>query len=157
MLNMHRITALLRLVIIALFALLVMLETLSLPGSFLSHPHSTTSALVVDLLLTSVAISWAISLQVALVMAWRMLTLARTDRIFTDAALRPMHVIVRVSGSVVITVALTFVAIATTADDPGAPVMLLLLLLCVTTAWLVAFVLRDVLRRAIAHLTVYSE
>lgn len=147
--NLRRIILLLRAVIVALFGLLVVFETLSLPGQFLNHRHPSRSELAVDLLLTAVAVSWAVCLQVALVAGWRILTLVESDQIFTGRSLGPMNVLVRTTTTVVATLALTFLGVGITADDPGAPMMLLMLLLVVTTACLVLYVVRDVVRRAV--------
>ncbi len=145
MFTLPRVTLLLRIGIIALFALLIVFETLSIPGQFIQDANKT----VEDLALTLLPMSWAVSLQVALVVAWRMLTFAQTDAIFTQAAIAPMSLLLRVAGYVVTTVGGTFLYIAWIADDPGAPMVLLLLTMIVTVAWLVVFVLRDVLTRAV--------
>lgn len=153
MFTLPRVIGLLRLVFVALFLLLVMLETFSLPGAFLYNVRKSPDRLWQELPITALAISWAVCLQIALVMAWRLLTLVKSDRIFTEDALRPMQVILRVAGYVAVTLALLWLILAVQADDPGGMVVFLLVLLCVTVAWLMIYVLREVLRRAIAAVT----
>lgn len=138
----------LRVALVLTFALLVMLQTLSFPGQFaymarehpqdawLRWPLTTFTALVI------------LCAQVIVVCTWRLLTLVRTDRIFTPAADPWATGIIGAVTTAWCLLAGAFVLAGATADDPGGPVVLLLVLLVTSVVGLLMPVLRGLLRQA---------
>ena len=83
-----------------------------------------------------------------MVCTWHLLTLVDRDRIFTGAADRWVDGIVRAVVAAWCLLAIAFALAAVTADDPGGPVVLLLVLLVTSVLALLMPVLRDLLRQA---------
>lgn len=138
----------LRVVLTLTFALLLMLQLLSFPGMFAhmarEHPH--------DAWLRWPLTAWAAAVilcgQVVVVCTWKLLTLVRTDRIFTGAADRWVGGIITAVTAAWCLLAGAFVLAGATADDPGGPVVLLLVLLVTSAVALLVPVLRALLRQA---------
>jgi len=143
-------TALLRIALVVLFGILVVFQTLSLPGQFryLAEQHPEDAALRWPA--TVITVFWVLCVQVVIVATWRLLTLVRRDRIFTEASLGWVDAIVWAvaAGWLVLVGVLLWVGLH--ADDPGLPMLLLLATAVVTVVALVLLVLRALLRQATA-------
>jgi len=138
----------LRVVLAGFFALLVVFETLAVPGSFAYDAKQHPDQAFVRWLLTSVAIVIVVCVQVVIVATWRLLTLVRRDRIFSQPAMIWADVMVWTTAlaCVVLCGLLVFAVIA--AEDPGPKMILALATAAAWSIALVMAVLRGLLREA---------
>jgi hypothetical protein len=148
MITEHRAVAALRVFLVVLFAVLVVFETLSLPGQFAYLAKESPDQAYLRWPLTAVTVFWVVCVQVVIVATWQLLTLVRDDRIFSDASLRWVDAIV---WAIVAAGAVLFgvdVWVATIADDPGVPLLLFLVSIGVAVLALLMVVMRALLRQA---------
>lgn len=146
--DFHAVTAL-RIVLAGLFALLVLFQTMSLPGQFAHMAQENPSYAYLRWPLTIVTIFWALCAQVVIVSTWKLLALVLSDRIFSEASRVWVDAMVRaIAAGWVSLVAVTAWA-TLTADDPGGPMLLILLTVGVSAAGLLMSVMRSLLHRAI--------
>ena len=138
----------LRVVLVLTFALLTMLQLLSFPGQFAHMAREHPADAWLRWPLTAYAACIILCGQIVVVCTWHLLTLVDRDRIFTGAADRWVDGIVRAAVAAWCLLAIAFALAAVTADDPGGPVVLLLVLLVTSVLALLMPVLRDLLRQA---------
>ncbi|WP_344602560.1 DUF2975 domain-containing protein [Sporichthya brevicatena] len=140
----------LRVFLVVMFALLVMLQTLSFPGQFRhmasEHPEHADwrwpATAAVFVLIACV--------QVVIVAIWKLLTRVVHDRIFSPESFAWVDAIIyAIAAGWVVLVGID-VTVAFHADDPGAPVALFLLTVGVTVVGLLMIVMRALLRQATA-------
>lgn len=138
----------LRVALVLTFALLMMLQTRSFPGQFayMAREHPQDARLRWPL--TALAATVILCGQVVVVCTWRLLTLVQADRIFTRDADPWATGIIGAVTTAWCLLAGAFVAAGATADDPGGPVVLLLVLLVTSVVGLLMPVLRGLLRQA---------
>jgi hypothetical protein len=143
-----RAVAALRVFLVLLFAILVVFQTLSLPGQFAYMARESPDLAYLRWPLTAVSVFWVLCIQVVVVCTWKLLSLVRDDRIFSDASLVWVDAIVL---AVVAAGAVLFgvdVYVAFNADDPGVPLLLFLTSICVAVLALLMVVMRALLRQA---------
>lgn len=131
-----------------LFAVLVLLEVMSLPGQLAHMAETHPEDAHLRWPLTAVSIFLVVCIQVVVVATWKLLSLVQSDRIFTEASLIWVDVILWaiVAAWVVLVSVLAFVGF--TADDPGLPLLLFVVVIIVTAAALLMVVMRALLRQA---------
>ena len=78
----------LRVFLVVLFGVLVVFQTLSLPGQFAYMAEESPDLAYLRWPLTAVTVFWVLCVQVVIVCTWRLLTLVRDDRIFSEDSLR---------------------------------------------------------------------
>jgi hypothetical protein len=88
--------------------------------------------------------------QVVIVCTWKLLTMVEQDRIFSEEALRWVDLIIRAIGVAWLLLLALFLYVGFTADDPGVPLVLTLLLLGGGTFGMLMIVMRALLRQATA-------
>jgi hypothetical protein len=143
----RRVVVPLRAALVLLFALLVVLQTLSFPGQFahLAREHPDQADLRWPL--TAFAAVELLCVQVILVCTWRLLTMVRDDEIFTEPALRWVDGIVAAFGAGwVLAAGVSLWAVW--GGDPGNALALVVVLLVAAAFGLVVVVLRELLRQA---------
>ncbi|MET0135096.1 MAG: DUF2975 domain-containing protein [Kibdelosporangium sp.] len=142
--------ALLRVFLVSLFGLLVMLQTMSLPGQFAYMAQESPHLAYLRWPMTAVSVFWVLCVQVVIVCVWKLLTLVRNDRIFSAVSLKWVDTIVWAiaAGWVVLLGSSLYVAL--NSADPGLPILLLLLSIGVTVLGLLMVVMRALLRQATA-------
>jgi hypothetical protein len=150
MLTEHRAVLALRVILAALFAILVVFQTLSLPGQFAHMAKESPEDADLRWPLTAVTVFWVLCVQVVVVATWKLLTRVEQDRIFSEESMVWVDAIVWAVGAAWVTLSGLFLYVGFHADDPGAPMVLLLLLLVVTVVGLLMVVLRALLRQATA-------
>jgi hypothetical protein len=133
-----------------LFALLVLLQVMSLPGQFAHMARENPDAAYLRWPLTAVSIFWVVCIQVVVVSTWKLLTLVRRDRIFTDASFVWVDAIVRSIAAAGAVLAVVFLVVGFRADDPGLPLLLFLFCMIIGVAALLMVVMRALLRQATA-------
>ncbi|CAB4906861.1 DUF2975 domain-containing protein [Rhodococcus fascians] len=139
---------LLRLFLAALFAVLVLMQVMSLPGQFAHMAQESPESAYLQWPLTIVSIFWVLCIQVVVVATWKLLTMVNRNAIFTRASLVWVDTITWsiVAAWVVLVAAFLYVGFG--ADDPGLPLLLFLLVVIVAVAALLMVVMRTLLRQA---------
>ena len=144
----HRAVAPLRLFLVVLFALLLLLQTVSLPGQFAHLAEESPDLAYLRWPMTLVSVFWLGCVQVVVVATWKLLSLVEDDRIFSDASSVWVDAIVRAIGAAWGVLLAVFLWFGSRADDPGLPILLALLLVGVTVLGLLMVVMRALLRQA---------
>ncbi len=144
----QRAVAPLRVFLVLLFGILVLFQTMSLPGQFAHMARQDPEMAYLRWPATAVSVFWVLCVQVVIVATWQLLTLVKRDRIFTEASLVWVDAIVWsiVAGWVVLAAVLLYVGL--NAHDPGLPLLLFLALIGVAVLGLLMIVLRTLLRQA---------
>ncbi|MFI7169464.1 DUF2975 domain-containing protein [Rhodococcoides fascians] len=139
---------LLRLFLAALFAVLVLMQVMSLPGQFAHMAQESPESAYLRWPLTIVSIFWVLCIQVVVVATWKLLTMVNRNAIFTRASLVWVDTITWsiVAAWVVLVAAFLYVGFG--ADDPGLPLLLFLLVVVVAVAALLMVVMRTLLSQA---------
>ncbi|MBM7771895.1 hypothetical protein JOD54_002099 [Actinokineospora baliensis] len=150
MTSVHRVVVPLRVLLVVLFGVLVLFQTMSLPGQFAHMAREDPEFAHLRWPATGVTVFWVLCVQVVIVSTWKLLTLVKTDRIFTEESLVWVDAIVWAiaGGGVVLLGVLGFVGF--NANDPGLPLVLFLMSVGVTVVGLLVVVLRALLRQASA-------
>lgn len=148
MLTTNRVVAVLRVFLVLLFGVLVVFQTLSLPGQFAYMAKESPEDAHLRWPFTAIAVFVVLCIQVVIVATWKLLTLVKHDRIFTQASLRWVDAIVWAIVATWFVLVGVDVYVASQADDPGAPMLLLLLTTGVTVLGLLMMVMRELLRQA---------
>ncbi|GAB3159589.1 DUF2975 domain-containing protein [Micromonospora sonneratiae] len=148
MLKEHRAVAPLRVFLVLLFGILVVFQTLSLPGQFAHMAKESPNDAHLRWPATAVAVFLVLCVQVVIVATWKLLTLVKNDRIFTEASLKWVDAIVWAIFAVWVVVLSAFLYVGFNADDPGLPMLLLLILVAITVLGLLMVVMRALLRQA---------
>ncbi len=145
---LRRVVPLLRAGLVVLFALLLMLQLFSFPGQFAYQAARNPDQAWLRWPLTAFAGIEILCLQVILVSTWRLLGMIGKDRIFTEAALRWVDVIIAAFTVGWLLAAGGALWAVWGADDPGTPILLFTLLSFGAVFGLVIVVMRELLRRA---------
>jgi hypothetical protein len=148
MMTEHKVVAPLRVFLVLLFAILVLFQTLSLPGQFAHMAKESPDMAYLRWPATAVTVFWLLCVQVVIVCTWQLLTLVKTDRIFTQAARSWVDGIVWAIAAAWVTLLGVFLYVGFNADDPGLPLLLFLLLTGITVLGLLMVVMRALLRQA---------
>jgi hypothetical protein len=138
----------LKVFLVVLFGILVVLQTMSLPGQFAHMAEESPDSAHLRWPLTAVTVFWVLCVQVVIVCTWRLLTLVKEDRIFSERSLRWVDAIVWAVGLGWLSLVGVFLYVGFTADDPGLPLLLFLLTTGVAVVGLLLVVLRALLRQA---------
>lgn len=133
----------------ALFGILVVFATMSLPGQFrhMAAVHPDQAHLRWPL--TAITVFWVVCALVVVACTWRLLSLVDLDRIFTDESLPWVDAIVVAVGLAWVTFGAFAMWVLRGADDPGVGMLFGLVGLVVTVFGLLVLVLRHLLRRAV--------
>jgi hypothetical protein len=148
MLNAQRAVGPLRVFLVLLFGLLVLFQVMSLPGQFAYMAEQDPDMAYLRWPATAVTVFWVLCVQVVLVSTWKLLALVRDDRIFSEASMVWVDAIVWAIGAAWVTLGCASLYVVLNADDPGLPLLLLLLCMGVTVLGLLMIVMRALLRQA---------
>jgi hypothetical protein len=148
MITEHKAVAPLRVFLVLLFAILVLFQTLSLPGQFAYMAKESPDMAYLRWPATAVTVFWLLCVQVVIICTWQLLTLVKNDRIFTQAARSWVDGIVWAIVAAWVTLLAVFLYVGFHADDPGLPLLLFLLLTGITVLGLLMVVMRALLRQA---------
>ncbi|WP_158851756.1 DUF2975 domain-containing protein [Saccharothrix deserti] len=140
--------ALLRVFLVLLFGVLVLFQVMSLPGQFRHMAQESPDLAYLRWPLTAVSIFWVLCVQVVVVSTWKLLSLVKKDRIFSEASLAWVDAIVWAVGAAWVVLVGVFLYVGFNADDPGVPLLLFLLTTGVTVLGLLMVVMRALLRQA---------
>lgn len=138
----------LRICLVVLFAVLVLLEVMSLPGQFAHMAETNPDSAHLRWPLTAVSIFLVVCIQVVVVATWKLLSLVESDRIFTEASLIWVDVILWAIVAAWVVLVSVLGLVGFTADDPGLPLLLFVVVVIITVAALLMVVMRALLRQA---------
>jgi hypothetical protein len=138
----------LRVFLVVLFGVLVVFQTLSLPGQFAYMAEESPDLAYLRWPLTAVSVFWVLCVQVVIVCTWRLLSLVRDDRIFSEDSLRWVDAIVGAVVAAWLVLVAAFLYVGFRADDPGLPLLLFLLVVGGAVFGLLIVVMRALLRQA---------
>lgn len=148
MIEVRRAVLPLRVALVLLFALLVMLQTFSLPGQFAYMAEESPDQAHLRWPLTALAVFWLLCVQVVVACTWRLLTMVEHDRIFSPGALAWVDGIVGAIAAAWTVLLGVFLYTGFTADDPGLPLLLFVVLLAGAVLGLLMVIMRALLRQA---------
>jgi hypothetical protein len=148
MITEQRVVAALRVFLVLLFGILVVFQTLSLPGQFRYMAEESPDQAYLRWPATAITVFWVLCVQVVIVSTWKLLTLVKEDRIFSEASLTWVNVIVWAIAAAWLVLLGVFLYVGFRAADPGLPLLLFLLLVGVTVLGLLMVVMRALLRQA---------
>ena len=134
--------------LVLLFGLLVVFQTVALPGQFAAMAEESPELAYLQWPLTALTGGWLLCAQVVVVCTWKLLLLVQDDRIFSEASLVWVDAIVRaVAVAWAVLVAATLY-VGCAAEDPALPLLLALLSTGVTVFGLLMLVMRALLQQA---------
>ena len=131
-----------------LFGVLVCFQTVSLPGQFAYMAEESPDLAYLRWPFTAVTVFWVVCVQVVIVSTWKLLTLVKKDRIFTQASLAWVDAIVWAVVAAWVVLLGVFVYVGVRATDPALPLLLFLPLTGVAVLGLLMVVMRALLRQA---------
>lgn len=144
----RRSVILLKLVMAALFLLLLVFQFLSFPGQFAYDAQQRPEQAYLRWPLTFLAGFCILCAEIVVVATWKLLGLVQSDRIFSDAAFKWVNAIIgAIAGGWAVLVGF-LVWVLANADDAGFPMVLLFFVLGVTVLGLLMVVMRALLRQA---------
>lgn len=132
-----------RLSLIALFAIITMLQLFSFPGQFAHMRRVESIDLVIEILLTILVGMWMFLGQFASVALWKLLKFAEMKQFFTKPSLRWFQFLITSAKGAATVPILLFLVIAPRADDPGALVLLTAMTLFLLTLAIFLTILRE--------------
>jgi hypothetical protein len=148
MLSVRRVVLPLQVFLVLLFGVLVVFQTMSLPGQFAHMARENPADAGLRWPATAITVFWVLCVQVVIVAVWRLLMLVKKDRIFHEGSLVWVDVILWAVFAAWVVLAGVFLWVGIRADDPGLPLVLFLLLIGVTVLGLLMLVMRALLRQA---------
>jgi len=152
--RLARVITPLRILLVLLFAGLLAAEALSVPGQFLHLAAEAPEAGAVPYVLLVATLLGLVALQVVIVCVWRLLSLVRSDLIFSERAFAWVDTIAwaLAAGWAVLAAAsaylVTVIYVTPALRDPGVPILLFGVTLVGAVVVLVVVVLRALLRQA---------
>jgi Protein of unknown function (DUF2975) len=146
--NEYRAVAALRVFLVMLFAVLVVFQLMSLPGQFAYMAQQDPEYAYLRWPATIVTVFWVLCIQVVIVCTWKLLTMVKNDRIFSEDSLSWVNGIVWAIAAAWVVLVGVFLFVGFNAEDPGLPLLLFLLTVGVTVLGLLMIVMRALLRQA---------
>ena len=146
----QRVVVPLRVLLASTFVALVLGQLFSLPGTFAHMAEESPEDAYLRWPLTVVAVLELVCVQVVIVCTWRLLTMVRDDRIFSERSLVWVDAIVGaiVAGWVLLLGVATY--LASVSEDPEVPAFLAVMVLAGAVLGLLVVVMRALLQQAIA-------
>lgn len=138
----------LRIVLVVAFLLLVLFQVMSIPGQFAHMAAENPERAYLQWPLTIFFILEVACVQVVIASTWKLLTMVKQDRIFSSGALVWVNAIVWAIAAGWTMLAVFSAVVVLNADDPGVPLLLILMLVAGAALGLVVVVLRALLRQA---------
>ncbi|MFE9955479.1 DUF2975 domain-containing protein [Micromonospora sp. NPDC005299] len=148
MFTAQRAVAPLKAFLVLLFGILVLFQVMSLPGQFAHMARENPDLAYLRWPATAVSVFWVLCIQVVIVCTWKLLTLVKKDRIFSEASLSWVDAIVWAIAAAWVVLVGVFLYVGFNANDPGLPLLLFLLVTGVTVLGLLMVVMRELLRQA---------
>jgi hypothetical protein len=138
----------LRVFLVLLFGLLVLLQTMSLPGQFAHMAKESPDDAHLRWPFLAVLVLVLACVQVVIVCTWQLLSMVLEDRIFSERSFRWVDGIVGAVGVGWLLMFGVLLFVGFTADDPGMPLLLTVVVLCGAVFGLLMVVMRALLQQA---------
>lgn len=138
----------LRVLLALLFAGLLVGQVMSIPGQFAYMAQEQPDLAHLRWPFTVIGILGLACVQVVVVCTWRLLTMVKDDRIFTEASLRWVDPILWAAAVAWVLLATVFVLMLPFWDGPGTPALVLGMLTIGAVFGLLLLVMRSLLLRA---------
>jgi NADH:ubiquinone oxidoreductase subunit 6 (subunit J) len=138
----------LRIVLVGAFLLLLLFQVMSLPGQFAHMAAENQERAYLQWPLTIFGILEVACVQVVIVSTWKLLTMVKQDQIFSRRAFVWVDAIMWAIAAAWTMLAVFSAIVVLNADDPGVPLLLILMLAAGAAVGLVVVVLRALLRQA---------
>ncbi|WP_104044844.1 DUF2975 domain-containing protein [Arthrobacter sp. ZGTC412] len=138
----------LRTVLVVAFLLLLLFQVMSIPGQFAHMAQENPERGHLQWPLTILFVLEVACVQVVIVSTWKLLSMVKQDKIFTRGALVWVDAIVWSIAAAWTMFAVFSAVVVLNADDPGVPILLILMLVAGAALGLVVVVLRALLRQA---------
>lgn len=148
MLTEYRAVLPLRVCLVVLFGILLVFQTLSLPGGIAHMAQESPGSAHLRWPLTALAVFLVLCAQVMIVSTWMLLGRVTRDRIFSPSSLVWVDAIVWAIAAAWVVLVGLLLWVGFHADDPGAPFVLLLMTVGLTVVGLLMVVMRALLRQA---------
>lgn len=148
MITQRRAVTSLRVFLVLLFGILVVFQALSLPGQFAHMAEESPELAYLRWPMTAVSVFWVLCVQVVIVSTWKLLTLVERDRIFSEASLAWVDAIVWAVVAAWVGLLGVLLYLLASWDDPGLPLLVLLMAIGVAVLGLLMVVMRALLRQA---------
>lgn len=139
----------LRIGLVGAFTLLVLFQTMSLPGQFEHMAKENPADAYLRWPLTIFAVLLLGCVEAVIVCTWKLLTMVQRNRIFSNEAFRWLDVIIGAVAAAWVMVLIAFIYVGIRADDPGVPLLLFLFVVGGAVLNLLLVVIRAVLRQAV--------
>jgi hypothetical protein len=150
MLYARRVVVPLRILLGSTFAVLVLLQVMSLPGQFAHMAEESPQDAYLRWPLTIWSILEVLCVQAVIVCTWRLLTMVEDGRIFSERSLAWVDGIVWAIGAGWLLLLGLWIYVGVNADDPGNPLALFVVVLVGAVLGLLMVVMRALLQQAIA-------
>lgn len=144
----HVAVAPLRILLVLAFASLVLFQLRILPETIGNMTKDSPDLAYLRWPILTVSVLGLLCVQVVIVCTWRLLTMVKEDRIFSEESLAWVDAIVWAIGAGWVLVLGLFLYLVVGWGDPGVPVLLMLLLLGGAVLGLLMVVMRALLRQA---------
>ncbi len=138
----------LRILLVVAFALLLLLQTFSMPGQFAHMASEDPDLASLRWPLTAFAAIELLCGQIIIFSTWKLLSMVERDRIFSDSALKWVDTIIGSIGAGWVLLLGVALAVIVNAGDPALPLILFLTLVGGAVAGLLMIVMRALLQRA---------
>ena len=138
----------LRVLLGLLFAALVLFQVVILPGTFAHMADESPDLAYLQWPLVTVSALQLLCAQVVIVCTWKLLNLVKDDRIFSDESLAWVDAIVWAIVTAWVLLLGVFAFVTPQLDDPGYPVLMMMMLLTGAGFGLLMVVMRALLRQA---------
>ena len=146
--SIGRVVLPLRISLVALFVVLLVLQTVSLPGQFAYMAEHDPELAYLRWPLLAFSVVELACVQVVIVCTWRLLTMVRADRIFSADAFVWVNVILGAMVTAWTLFAGGAAYVAAGSDDPGLPLLLFVIVLVGGVMVLLLVVMKALLRQA---------
>ena len=146
--KIDRVVAPLRVLLVLAFAAAVFAQVVSVPGTFAYMARESPDLAYLRWPLTMIWEFWLVCVQVVIVCTWKLLTMVKHDRIFTDASLVWVDAIVWSIAAAEVVLVGVLVYVGVHATDPGLPLVLSFAVLGGAVLFLLIVVMRSLLRQA---------
>lgn len=144
----HLAVTALRIMLVVAFVLLMVFQIMSVPGQFAHMARENPDMAYLRWPLTTFFVLELACVQVVIVSTWKLLTLVRHDRIFSEGAMKWVDAILGAIATAWVLFLGLFLFVGFNADDPGLPLLLFLMLVGGAVLGLLMVVMRALLRQA---------
>lgn len=148
MLTLNRVVLPLRVLLILAFGAVVLAQVMIVPGSLSDMAQESPEKAYLRWPLTALWEFWLVCVQVVIVSTWKLLTMVRRDRIFSDRSFVWVDAIVWSIAAAWVVLLGVSIPLGLRADDPPVPLMLSFLLIGGAVLGLLMVVMRALLRQA---------